>query len=531
MSPTPAIVLPGTGGDPTGSSQTDTSADADTSMDAASLMEASSTQALKATSDQPAAPDVLRRVAEVLSIGLDTARRLFEIAPGEEDAVIVNAIAALGRALGAVSIALWEVEAHPRPTASPSAIRTHMWTDPDGQTPELPLQFMAAQLPERNISEVDGPVVVSADTDPGGLRSRLGVGHDDLNRLLVPGRLRNRAAVFVVASRPPGQVWHPTEATALEKIAGLLPAAFERLHLEEQIVGAFHGAPVAILIQHQSGDIIDCNDALVRMLGASSEMEYLGAQLGEFVAYDELTDHRFFDVQTSEDLDGLTVPIRTADDKLLWCELSVAPVDGSGNTWMVHLVDVTQRRARELDLLEQARRDAVTGLANRREILEVLAEKASVTTIGADPMIEAPCAVVVIDLNGFKLINDNFGHQAGDQLLEAVARRLSANIRECDTVGRVGGDEFAVVLSGPINELSAAIKADGLAECFATPFEIDAGWVTVGASAGSAVVVGGESISESIARADHRMYENKRSAGDETQPESPGLTSEPSQRA
>jgi diguanylate cyclase (GGDEF)-like protein/PAS domain S-box-containing protein len=141
--------------------------------------------------------------------------------------------------------------------------------------------------------------------------------------------------------------------------------------------------------------------------------------------------------------------------------------------------DITARKEAEEQLLRLAHYDKLTQLPNRTLFHDRLLQSLSHSRHGG-----RAAAVIFVDLDHFKLINDTLGHPAGDQLLQQVARRLEEAVRTGDTVGRLGGDEFAVVLS----DMSAVTDADGVAqklmEALAQPFILDGREVFVNASAG-----------------------------------------------
>jgi diguanylate cyclase (GGDEF)-like protein len=167
------------------------------------------------------------------------------------------------------------------------------------------------------------------------------------------------------------------------------------------------------------------------------------------------------------------------------------------------------QKARLLDTVRhQATHDALTGLPNRVLFLDALEQAI------ADARPETPVAVLFCDLDRFKAVNDTRGHAAGDELLRQVAARLRAAVRPCDTVGRLSGDEFAVILPG----ITEASDADGLAErvvaCFDTPFRLDGVEAEIGTSVGIAVhdPREGASAEELLRRADAAMYRHKERA-------------------
>jgi diguanylate cyclase (GGDEF)-like protein len=182
---------------------------------------------------------------------------------------------------------------------------------------------------------------------------------------------------------------------------------------------------------------------------------------------------------------------------------------GSDGAALVHhwLGDSTAKVAHE-DQLEravavlrrQARSDALTGLANRFELGERLAAAL------ADAAARA--ALVVVDLDDFKPINDVHGHGVGDEVLTSVAARLTASVRVEDTVARVGGDEFIVLARLPVDarplELIGRVSA-----AFADPLTTSVGSLRITASIGVAVSDDGQEAEELIRRADRAMYRAK----------------------
>jgi diguanylate cyclase (GGDEF)-like protein/PAS domain S-box-containing protein len=144
--------------------------------------------------------------------------------------------------------------------------------------------------------------------------------------------------------------------------------------------------------------------------------------------------------------------------------------------------DVTERVEAAKQLVHQATHDALTGLANRALFMEKLAQalaRAQASGIG--------CALLLLDLDKFKLVNDNLGHPTGDDLLIATAERLKTMVRPGDGVARLGGDEFVVLAEGVADERDAAELADRLLRSVSRPVVLKGRTVTVGCSIGIAV--------------------------------------------
>ena len=170
----------------------------------------------------------------------------------------------------------------------------------------------------------------------------------------------------------------------------------------------------------------------------------------------------------------------------------------------------TQELEQTLRLLEQAQaqlaaqasQDALTGLANRRSVSAQLEFHST---------LETPWSVIYVDLNGFKKINDTYGHQAGDDLLKQVSERLRLAFRSTDIVGRWGGDEFVALMDASFAAAQAQVSR--IAEQLSREFTISTGGtvqrVKIGAAMGVVTRRPGETVTEVLQRADAEMYHQK----------------------
>ncbi|MGY1640069.1 putative bifunctional diguanylate cyclase/phosphodiesterase [Geodermatophilus sp. SYSU D00703] len=172
---------------------------------------------------------------------------------------------------------------------------------------------------------------------------------------------------------------------------------------------------------------------------------------------------------------------------------------------VVHLTDITARKRAEEALTHQAFHDALTGLANRALFADRVEQ-----TLRRRARGDVCAAVVFIDLDGFKAVNDTLGHQAGDALLREVADRLRSAVRAGDTVARLGGDEFAVLVECTGDGVSeAGATAERVLAALARPMELSGQQVTISGSVGIAVA-GADATGESLVRdADIAMYAAK----------------------
>jgi diguanylate cyclase (GGDEF)-like protein len=166
---------------------------------------------------------------------------------------------------------------------------------------------------------------------------------------------------------------------------------------------------------------------------------------------------------------------------------------------------VDNARLREAERRE-ATHDHLTGLLNRRGFRDRLAEALAFAEMGEETL-----AVAMIDLDHLKVVNDRLGHHRGDQFLVAVSRRLSRAVRDYDTLGRVGGDEFAVVLTSDGRPAQAAVVANRIAEVLAAPVVVGGVTLSASASVGIACFPSHALDADTLLRmADAAMYSAKR---------------------
>jgi diguanylate cyclase (GGDEF)-like protein/PAS domain S-box-containing protein len=205
--------------------------------------------------------------------------------------------------------------------------------------------------------------------------------------------------------------------------------------------------------------------------------------------------------------------VRAADGNFRWvlCRgLGVPGAGGGGARLVGSLTDITQRRSLQDQLEHQALHDSLTGLPNRALFMDRLS--AAMATVRRDPA--RGYAVLWLDLDGFKAVNDNLGHSLGDLLLRKVADRLRAHTREHDTAARFGGDEFALLLQSVHDLASAQTAVKRLQHNLSEPYDIDGHWVVVTASVGVFVDGTGHDDPEDVLRdVDTAMYRAKAAGG------------------
>ena len=171
--------------------------------------------------------------------------------------------------------------------------------------------------------------------------------------------------------------------------------------------------------------------------------------------------------------------------------------------------DITERKKLEYKIQHMAHHDGLTGLPNRY----LLNDRLSTAMIMARRH-KSGLSILFIDLDKFKPVNDNYGHQAGDYILKQVSNRLNKCIRESDTASRYGGDEFVVLLQ-EIDENNTTFITEEISAAIAAPFEVEGETISISCSIGVAVYSGNrETPDELIERADKSMYSAKKSGND-----------------
>jgi diguanylate cyclase (GGDEF)-like protein/PAS domain S-box-containing protein len=265
-------------------------------------------------------------------------------------------------------------------------------------------------------------------------------------------------------------------------------------------------SPQAVAL-HAEGKMLYANPTCATLLGYADPDKLLGAPLLRFITSE--TAPRLIE---SLALLGRT-PTRAltaechfqkiGDARLLTVEVTSVPVSYNGRAGVLSILhDVTERKQLEEQLAHQAFHDPLTNLANR-VLFKDRVEHALQRTAGGT---KTP-AVLFIDLDNFKAVNDSLGHSAGDWLLIEVAARLTACLRPADTVARLGGDEFAVLLD---DEVTTPTKvADVILEAFMEPFTVQGTDIVVTMSIGIATMLPRQGADEVLRNADLALYRAK----------------------
>jgi len=272
---------------------------------------------------------------------------------------------------------------------------------------------------------------------------------------------------------------------------------------EERLRALVQHASDVIMVLQADGQVSYTSPALLRLLGYK-QLERIGREILPEHEIDRAD--RFFSelMRRPGDVAWIELPLRHTDGSFHWFEVGVTNrLDDPAVLGLVcNMRDVSERRAAQEQLTFQAYHDALTRLPNRWQFLERL-EQALVEAAANDRHV----AVLFLDVDRFKLVNDTLGHDAGDRLLMAVAERLRSCIRPTDLVARFGGDEFSLLVRN-LRDPDVAIRvAEQVIEAMREPVRVDDHQLFVSVSIGIAISVGGEErASDLLRQSDLAMY-------------------------
>ena len=265
-----------------------------------------------------------------------------------------------------------------------------------------------------------------------------------------------------------------------------------------------------------NGKCIFANNACVRLLGYSRPTELLGHVMHDLVHYKHEDGHAYLTHECPIQSSLLTGVSRHVDGEVLWCKDGTAlpieywtyPIRRNGKICgaMVTFLDATERRRHNEALAYQARHDSLTGLYNRGVLLSAID-----CAIGEYGRLQKTFGVMIIDLDGFKEVNDALGHQSGDLLLQQVAQRLRGALPSSTILTRLGGDEFALLTDKLEDVESVSGVAHNIVEQLQQPFQLNGIQIQINASIGIACYPGdGASTMVLMRNADAAMYRAKR---------------------
>lgn len=291
-----------------------------------------------------------------------------------------------------------------------------------------------------------------------------------------------------------------------DDVAGLIARAqtFVATPPNPELAATVAGIAAGICVYGEAGTVKLANRRFLDAFGLAEDIVIPGRTWPELTADLPVSNGRL----ALEALARLTVPGRTeqilADGRTLCIVRS--PVEGGG--WIDTVSDVTDERSSLAAAAHRARHDALTGLPNRTVLMERMQEALRLAQRGD------LSAVLCLDLDRFKAVNDRLGHAIGDRVLEAVGERLRGQLRGTDTAARLGGDEFALVQGRIRSAREAQTIAQRIVADLSRPYQIGNHEIRIGASIGIEMIDGSETVAANLLRnADLALYRAKASGG------------------
>ncbi len=273
-----------------------------------------------------------------------------------------------------------------------------------------------------------------------------------------------------------------------------------------------------IVVQSRSGVVLACNPSALRILHATPDligrdiMTVLQRTLhedGTTIAQADRPTVRA--LSGGKPLLGQTVGLELTDGETIWITVNVVPITKPGEheagSLLISFTDIGPVRKAQQQLKYLATRDSLTGLYTRAYLADRMRDLFEPAGLSTEL---ARVAVLFVDLDGFKKVNDTAGHEAGDALLCSVARRLASCVDKKDTLARVGGDEFVIVVSRYDTTGDLVALARGILEAVAVPFAVAGNEYYLGASIGiSLFPEDGQDVPTLMRNADSAMYSAK----------------------
>jgi diguanylate cyclase (GGDEF)-like protein/PAS domain S-box-containing protein len=271
----------------------------------------------------------------------------------------------------------------------------------------------------------------------------------------------------------------------------------------------------------EAGGILDCNDACAKMFGFSSREELMAHGISDLYWNDTDRQTIFARLRAQESLSNFETSLRRADGAQIWVLMNASLVKDSQGHPIIEatLIDITDRKQAEEEIRYRAHHDALTRLPNRTLFKDRLTIALSYAHRHGNQL-----AVLCLDLDGFNVVNDAFGRPVGDGLLQSVAQRLNACVREEDSVARVGDDEFTLLLMKPNNVNDVIAVARKILQSVARPINVDGHDFNITISIGIAFYPQDGGDAETLLKnADSALYRAKEAGRNSYQLCSPSL--------
>ena len=313
----------------------------------------------------------------------------------------------------------------------------------------------------------------------------------------------------------------PCVVTTLRDITQQQRAEAALKSSEEKFAKAFHSSPDAITItERDSGRYLEVNDGFCRLTGYRGE-EVLGRTVEDIGFWADPRQHQLLlaDIQESGRVNHRELVGRNKNGETLTLEVSLEPITlNETPCLLLNARDVSQLKNAQAQIRHLAYHDPLTNLPNRALLMDRLSQQ-----IALLKRHNLRGALLFLDLDHFKHINDSLGHPVGDAVLKIITARLEASVRLEDTVARLGGDEFVVLLTGlegNRSEVTAQVRelADTLRQLLAEPMSLDGHRLQVTPSIGVVLIPDhGTTPADLLKRADIALYRAKDSGRNTTQ--------------
>ena len=302
--------------------------------------------------------------------------------------------------------------------------------------------------------------------------------------------------------------------TVRKQMATIRTQLESELRLDTRFRRLFERNLAAVFTWRADGILIECNLAFARMMGFDSCDQVIGRSYWDFQLDPSYGRQLNSVLEREEALSNCETSLRRNDGATVHLLENITPVEtAEGMVYETTAIDITQFRQNREELQKakdaavyESLNDSLTGLPNRRLLLDRL-----MFLLAKAKRDKSMLALLYIDLDGFKLVNDSLGHPIGDALLVEIARCLRARVREADILARLGGDEFMVILDGLHAREEAAMVAESLLEALSSTMQIQGHELTLGASIGISIFPDDACDAEVLMKqADSAMYTAKR---------------------
>ncbi len=489
--------------------------------------------------DRRQAQEALRRRVELEQLIASISTRFANLADEELDS-------AIEQVLGEIAIFVGADRAHLMLMADDDlSIRmTHEWDGPGvqqrkdyyGDLPVAAYPWMIGRLQDRLDVRIETEDDLPAEAvNERRMKDRQGI----RSIIFVPMVLKKRAIGSVGCTTLTREMRWSEETVGLLRIAGeIFVSAFERSRAYRALRSSEQRYR---LMAENSTDLISRSTMRGRMLYVSEAARTLlgyeaaqmvGHSIFEFIAEEDHHVLRQVTARIEQERSPQTFSYRVVrkDGSRIWFETTSRaipdPVTGELSEIVAVSRDISERRRAEEQIEYQAYHDALTGLPNRL----LFRDRLTIALAHAKRQ-QTPVAVMFLDLDRFKYVNDTLGHSLGDELLRAVAARLRTVLREGDTIARMGGDEFTVLLTDLVSPTDAAKIAQKLLDTIAHPIRVEGHELYATTSIGIALYPSdGDSAEALLQNADSAMYRAKEIGRNSYQLCTPAMNSRAAER-